>query len=87
MYKWKCYYCEKELGENESCNCEKSKEKWGCITTNAVKSNNGYICQCGNNSFKLISHMDFADSYSYAYKCDKCGNCIGVHFQRKESWW
>jgi predicted SprT family Zn-dependent metalloprotease len=87
MYEWKCYYCEKELGENESCNCEKSKERWGYITSNVNKSDKEYICTCGNNTFTMISHMDFSDSYSYTYRCTKCGNHIGLHFQRAESEW
>ena len=87
MSEWKCYHCGKEVQEKEKCNCEKSKEKWAYITTNAVKSGKEYVCSCGNNGFKKSFHMDFADSYSTTYECSKCGNHIGVHFQRKESWW
>jgi len=86
MSQWKCYYCGKEVQEKEQCNCEKSKEGWGYITTNAVKSENGYKCPCGNENFTTISHIDFSDSYSSTYKCSKCENHIGVHFQRKDSW-
>ena len=84
---WKCFHCEKELRENEKCFCKKSKERWGYITINTIRSGKEYVCPCGNNSFKLISHMDYKDSYSSTYECNKCGNHIGVCFQRVESWW
>jgi 5-methylcytosine-specific restriction endonuclease McrA len=83
MNKWKCYYCGKELREGEECTCEKSKEKKNYITTNTVKTDKGYKCLCGNGEFEMISHMDFSDRYTHTYKCTKCGNCIGLDFQRE----
>lgn len=86
MEEWKCYYCEKELKEKEECTCEKSKNKKGYVTVNAVKSDNGYTCSCGNKNFKQIGHMDFTNFYSSTYKCTECGNCIGLQFNRSNSW-
>lgn len=87
MVKWKCYYCGKEVQENEKCNCKKSKEMWRYITTNTVKTDEKYVCLCGYDKFKTVFHMDLSDSYSTTYECDKCGNRIGIHSQRMESWW
>jgi len=81
---WKCYYCETELEEGKECNCEKSKEQKGYITSNAVKSEKGYKCACGNDRFRQTGHMDFSTYYSTTYKCSECENCIGVQFDRSE---
>ncbi len=79
---WKCYYCETELKEGQECSCEDTKNKKAYITSNAVKTDNGYGCKCGEVQFKKVAHMDFTDFYSTTYECTKCGNHIGVQFQR-----
>ena len=82
MNRWKCTHCDKEVSKNQNCDCKKSKQSWSYITINAVKGDNGYKCICGNSVFTILSHIDFNNSCSFTYQCNKCGNCIGLHFQR-----
>lgn len=88
MDNWKCFYCNKELKEKEECNCEKSKDKKGYITTNASTQDNKLVCECECKEFTNIAHMDFAKFFSNTYRCSKCNNIIGVQFEREDdSYW
>lgn len=36
------------------------------------------ICNCGNDKFKMITHINMNPIYNKTYRCSKCGNHIGV---------
>lgn len=80
---WKCFYCEKvSESAGDKCDCEKSKIKQSYITTNAVKTENGYVCECGCKEFTNIAHMDYTKFYTNTYCCSKCNNNIGIQIER-----
>lgn len=85
--KWKCFYCEAEVEEDKHCNCEKSQKQWSYITVDAVRTNQGYACPCGNDSFKSVMHLDSEDSCSYVYECTKCQHHITINKQRSKDWY
>jgi hypothetical protein len=75
--------------EKEYCmKCGKTnphgREVCECGGRNFVFGNNfnytkekGVICDCGNNKFEMVFHLNMNPIYEKTYKC-KCGNRIGV---------
>lgn len=43
----------------------------------------GVKCDCGENKFQKISHVDFIEYTNDTYRCSNCNNTLGVQKARK----
>ena len=50
---------------------------------NLIETEEGITCGCGNQSLRMVSHIDGKDFYAYQYKCS-CGNSILMECKRDE---
>lgn len=54
---------------------------------NLIEGKEGITCGCGNPQFRMLTHIDGKDFYSYQYACI-CGNNVTVETKRdKEDVW
>lgn len=82
MKKSYCEKCKKEVSENtEECEC-------GCRSfifgDKFHFTENGLVCDCGNDKFKTVMNMDFTHKAVNNYACTKCGNVIGIESYRNK---
>lgn len=71
-----CMDCGKENPQDrEICECGGRSFIYGNNFT--YTKENGIVCNCGNNEFKFLSHLNMTPFHEYVYLCDKCKNKIG----------
>lgn len=62
--------------DREICECGGRNFVYGNNFT-YIKEN-GVICNCGNNKFKMTFHFNMNPIYEKTYVCSECGNAIGM---------
>lgn len=73
-------YCMKCANENptdrEMCTCGGRNFVFG--QNFHYEKETGAVCNCGNNVFQMVGHINMNPIYNSTYKCVKCGNIVGV---------
>ena len=78
-----CLYCGNIVKSDDTiCKCGGRKFVVG---KNYTKEDTKINCNCGNDSFKLIQHLNIIDRDVCVHQCSKCTNCITIIRYKDES--
>jgi hypothetical protein len=70
---------------NEICTKELSDEALYKVSGGSAKADAPFVCRCGNADISkmsyqlidyLLSRLDYACNYDYAYRCEECNTYI-----------
>lgn len=76
-----CLRCGEELTKDIPCKCGSNSIIFG---DNIVKDDKGFRCGCMSDSKLSMSfHLNHDEYTLYNYKCNKCGNILGVQHKKK----
>ncbi len=72
-----CMVCGNENPQDrEVCQCGGRNFVFG--SNFEYSKEQGVVCQCGSKEFKMVSHFNMNPIYNKTYRCNTCGNGIGV---------
>ena len=75
-YEW-CLNCNKDHSDKqdeEICGCGGRSFLFGDTD---IQKDDRYICECGNDEFNQVFHMNRSPIYDTTYKCTSCGANVG----------
>ncbi|MFW6008846.1 MAG: hypothetical protein ACOCP8_06235 [archaeon] len=80
-----CMKCGKLIEQSEKkCECGSKNFIFG---DNFVYTKCKATCDCGNDKFQMISHVNRSPVYNKTYSCSECGNTIGIQTYYKSPYY